>query len=129
MANACLLDGSELRGRQLKVAPKRTNVPGMKAGRGGRGGRGAQCGTVIIGSLGEAALLKSKEWVGRWQGENLETARRQGRSARGTEQPRRRGRAGERAGGRSGLHQRRHRLGAVVDVAASGRGRDGGQGE
>ena len=39
---ACLLDQTELRGRQLKVQPKRTNVPGMKArGRGrGRGGRG-----------------------------------------------------------------------------------------
>lgn len=35
-----LQDGSELRGRALKVAPKRTNVPGMKQGRGGRGGRG-----------------------------------------------------------------------------------------
>ncbi|KAI7836659.1 hypothetical protein COHA_009435 [Chlorella ohadii] len=38
VANACLLDGSELRGRALKVAPKRTNVPGMKQGR-GRGER------------------------------------------------------------------------------------------
>ncbi|KAL6778324.1 hypothetical protein ACKKBG_A17755 [Auxenochlorella protothecoides x Auxenochlorella symbiontica] len=39
---ACLLDGSELRGRTLKVNPKRTNVPGMRArGRGrGRGGAG-----------------------------------------------------------------------------------------
>lgn len=38
VANACLLGQSELRSRQIKVAPKRTNVPGMKAGR-GRGGR------------------------------------------------------------------------------------------
>jgi polyadenylate-binding protein 2 len=39
--NAILLDGSELRGRKIKVSAKRTNVPGMKAGgRGGRGGRG-----------------------------------------------------------------------------------------
>ncbi|KAK9815583.1 hypothetical protein WJX72_006276 [[Myrmecia] bisecta] len=42
--NALLLDASELRGRQIKVLPKRTNVPGMKMrGRGGfrgRGGRG-----------------------------------------------------------------------------------------
>jgi polyadenylate-binding protein 2 len=41
--SACLMDGSELRGRQLKVQPKRTNVPGMRVrgrGRGGRGGRG-----------------------------------------------------------------------------------------
>lgn len=43
VANAVLLDNSELRGRNIKVSPKRTNIPGMKAGRGrgrGRGGRG-----------------------------------------------------------------------------------------
>jgi polyadenylate-binding protein 2 len=34
---ACLLEGSELRGRQLKVQPKRTNVPGLKARGRGRG--------------------------------------------------------------------------------------------
>jgi polyadenylate-binding protein 2 len=39
--NAILLDGTEIRGRKIKVSAKRTNVPGMKAGgRGGRGGRG-----------------------------------------------------------------------------------------
>lgn len=37
---ACLLEGSELRGRQLKVQPKRTNVPGLKASRGRGRGRG-----------------------------------------------------------------------------------------
>ena len=38
--NAILLDGTEIRGRKIKVSAKRTNVPGMKAG-GGRGrGRG-----------------------------------------------------------------------------------------
>ena len=43
VANALLLDGSELKGRALRVAPKRTNVPGLKAARGrgrGRGGGG-----------------------------------------------------------------------------------------
>jgi polyadenylate-binding protein 2 len=41
VTNACLLNESELRNRAIKVLPKRTNVPGMKAGgRGGRGGRG-----------------------------------------------------------------------------------------
>lgn len=43
VANALLLNDSELRGRQIKVSPKRTNVPGLKfRGRGGsfRGGRG-----------------------------------------------------------------------------------------
>jgi polyadenylate-binding protein 2 len=41
--SACLMDQTELRGRQLKVQPKRTNVPGMKQrgrGRGRGGGRG-----------------------------------------------------------------------------------------
>lgn len=39
---ACLMTDTELHGRQIKVSPKRTNVPGMKQrGRGrGRGGRG-----------------------------------------------------------------------------------------
>eukprot|EP01026_Neomeris_dumetosa_P005646 TRINITY_DN1164_c0_g1_i1.p4 TRINITY_DN1164_c0_g1~~TRINITY_DN1164_c0_g1_i1.p4 ORF type:complete len:229 (+),score=50.33 TRINITY_DN1164_c0_g1_i1:1992-2678(+) len=39
--NALLLNGTELRGRELKVNPKRTNLPGFKRSRGGRGrGRG-----------------------------------------------------------------------------------------
>ncbi len=38
MPNAVLLDGSELRGRNLKVLPKRTNVPGLKVRGRGRGG-------------------------------------------------------------------------------------------
>ena len=38
MANAVMLDGTELRGRSLKVLPKRTNVPGLKARGRGRGG-------------------------------------------------------------------------------------------
>mmetsp|Transcript_14158 Transcript_14158/g.27274 ORF Transcript_14158/g.27274 Transcript_14158/m.27274 type:complete len:207 (+) Transcript_14158:75-695(+) len=43
--HAVLLNESELNGRKLKVSPKRTNLPGMKAGRGrGRGrGRGGAC--------------------------------------------------------------------------------------
>lgn len=44
MANALAMNGSDLRGRQIKVSAKRTNVPGLKIrGRGGRGrgGRGA----------------------------------------------------------------------------------------
>ncbi|GAB4819314.1 hypothetical protein N2152v2_006360 [Parachlorella kessleri] len=41
VAAACLMEGSELRGRQIKVSPKRTNVPGMKQRGRGRGrGRG-----------------------------------------------------------------------------------------
>ena len=37
---ACLLEGSELKGRTIKVSPKRTNVPGMKQPRGRGRGRG-----------------------------------------------------------------------------------------
>ncbi len=37
VANALLLDSSELHGRQLKVLPKRTNVPGLKVRGRGRG--------------------------------------------------------------------------------------------
>lgn len=41
--NALVLNESIFRGRQLKVTPKRTNVPGMTRGRGrGRGGRGGR---------------------------------------------------------------------------------------
>ncbi|KAL8933575.1 MAG: hypothetical protein Q9211_005707 [Gyalolechia sp. 1 TL-2023] len=39
VAQALVLNESMFRGRNLKVVPKRTNVPGMT--RGGRGGRGA----------------------------------------------------------------------------------------
>eukprot|EP00123_Amoebidium_parasiticum_P001630 comp12776_c0_seq1/m.7906 comp12776_c0_seq1/g.7906 ORF comp12776_c0_seq1/g.7906 comp12776_c0_seq1/m.7906 type:complete len:219 (-) comp12776_c0_seq1:82-738(-) len=41
--NSLALDESVFKGRQLKVSPKRTNVPGLKArgGRGGGRGRGA----------------------------------------------------------------------------------------
>ncbi|GIL67251.1 hypothetical protein Vafri_20683 [Volvox africanus] len=42
--NAVLLDNSELRGRQLKVVQKRTNVPGLKAARGRGRGRGSPAG-------------------------------------------------------------------------------------
>lgn len=38
LQSALLMDGSQLRGREIKVSPKRTNVPGLKAFRGGRGG-------------------------------------------------------------------------------------------
>eukprot|EP01118_Nematostelium_gracile_P016290 TRINITY_DN6708_c0_g1_i1.p1 TRINITY_DN6708_c0_g1~~TRINITY_DN6708_c0_g1_i1.p1 ORF type:complete len:182 (+),score=64.91 TRINITY_DN6708_c0_g1_i1:132-677(+) len=38
VANAVLLNETLFKGRQLKVIPKRTNVPGMNRGRGGRGG-------------------------------------------------------------------------------------------
>ena len=39
VANALLLNDSELHARKIKVVSKRTNVPGLKQ-RGGRGGRG-----------------------------------------------------------------------------------------
>ncbi len=45
VTQALLLDGSQLHNRAIKVLPKRTNVPGMRGGRGRgrapfRGGRG-----------------------------------------------------------------------------------------
>ncbi|KAF7894827.1 hypothetical protein EAF00_006641 [Botryotinia globosa] len=38
VAQALVLNESVFKGRNLKVVPKRTNVPGMQRGRGGRGG-------------------------------------------------------------------------------------------
>ena len=38
VAAACLLAESEIRGRAIKVNPKRTNVPGLKQRGRGRGG-------------------------------------------------------------------------------------------
>lgn len=38
VAQALVLNESEFRGRNIKVVPKRTNLPGMTRGRGGRGG-------------------------------------------------------------------------------------------
>jgi polyadenylate-binding protein 2 len=40
VANALILDGADLKGRRIRVVPKRTNVPAHALGRGGRGGRG-----------------------------------------------------------------------------------------
>ena len=38
VAQALVLNESVLKGRNIKVVPKRTNLPGMTRGRGGRGG-------------------------------------------------------------------------------------------
>jgi len=38
--NACLLDGADFKGRQIKVSAKRTNIPGLSRGRGSYRGRG-----------------------------------------------------------------------------------------
>ncbi|KAL1865706.1 poly(A) binding protein Pab2 [Diaporthe australafricana] len=40
VAQALVLNESVFKGRNIKVVPKRTNVPGMSRGRGGGGGRG-----------------------------------------------------------------------------------------
>lgn len=45
VAHALVMNESMLKGRNLKVTPKRTNIPGMNRGRGGffgRGGRGGR---------------------------------------------------------------------------------------
>jgi polyadenylate-binding protein 2 len=63
VSHACLLADTELRGRQIKVSPKRTNVPGMKQFRGrgrapfrgspyGRGGYGRRGGYYGGGGYG-----------------------------------------------------------------------------
>ncbi|MCJ1356051.1 MAG: cytoplasmic RNA-binding protein [Icmadophila ericetorum] len=54
VAQALVLNESMFRGRNLKVVPKRTNVPGMtRGGRGGRGGppRGGRGGTFGRGGF------------------------------------------------------------------------------
>jgi polyadenylate-binding protein 2 len=38
VAQALVLNESVFKGRNIKVVPKRTNLPGMTRGRGGRGG-------------------------------------------------------------------------------------------
>eukprot|EP00523_Entomoneis_sp_CCMP467_P003710 CAMPEP_0168751716 /NCGR_PEP_ID=MMETSP0724-20121128/17982_1 /TAXON_ID=265536 /ORGANISM="Amphiprora sp., Strain CCMP467" /LENGTH=202 /DNA_ID=CAMNT_0008799879 /DNA_START=22 /DNA_END=630 /DNA_ORIENTATION=+ len=51
--NAVKLDGSEFKGRQLKVTAKRVNVPNFQGGRGrGRGGRGPPGGRFGRGGRG-----------------------------------------------------------------------------
>ncbi|KFY49971.1 hypothetical protein V496_09680 [Pseudogymnoascus sp. VKM F-4515 (FW-2607)] len=49
VAQALVLNESLFRGRNLKVDPKRTNIPGMTRGRGrGRGGRGGEVGIPAL---------------------------------------------------------------------------------
>ena len=58
VANALLLNDSELHARKIKVVSKRTNVPGLKQRGGGRGGRGRGRGglypaTVMMDAYGQ----------------------------------------------------------------------------
>lgn len=57
---AMKLDGSEFKGRNLKVTPKRVNVPGFSAPRGGmrgaRGGRVGYRGGAVRGGRGRRAF-------------------------------------------------------------------------
>ncbi|KAG8168542.1 hypothetical protein KVR01_001291 [Diaporthe batatas] len=53
VAQALVLNESVFKGRNIKVVPKRTNVPGMSRGRGGRGGfRGGRGGPGFYGGRG-----------------------------------------------------------------------------
>ncbi|KAH8785519.1 hypothetical protein F5883DRAFT_87976 [Diaporthe sp. PMI_573] len=53
VAQALVLNESVFKGRNIKVVPKRTNVPGMSRGRGGRGGfRGGRGGPGSYGGRG-----------------------------------------------------------------------------
>ncbi|KAI5923196.1 hypothetical protein F4810DRAFT_227573 [Camillea tinctor] len=51
VAQALVLNDSVLKGRNIKVTPKRTNIPGMSRGRGGRG-RGGFGGRGFYGGRG-----------------------------------------------------------------------------
>jgi len=50
VAQALVLNESVFKGRNIKVVPKRTNIPGMS--RGGRGGRGGFRGRGAFGGRG-----------------------------------------------------------------------------
>jgi len=53
VAQALVLNESVFRGRNLKIVPKRTNLPGMtRGGRGGRGGGGPRGGRGGFGRGG-----------------------------------------------------------------------------
>jgi polyadenylate-binding protein 2 len=61
VANALLLDGTALKGRALKVLPKRTNVPGLRVrgggvGKGGGSGRGRGGGGRFGGGRGRGGF-------------------------------------------------------------------------
>ncbi|KAI1486088.1 hypothetical protein F5X96DRAFT_271056 [Biscogniauxia mediterranea] len=52
VAQALVLNDSVLKGRNIKVTPKRTNIPGMSRGRGGRGRGGFGGGRGFYGGRG-----------------------------------------------------------------------------
>ncbi|KAI0601504.1 hypothetical protein F4775DRAFT_399119 [Biscogniauxia sp. FL1348] len=52
VAQALVLNDSVLKGRNIKVTPKRTNIPGMSRGRGGRGRGGFAGGRGFYGGRG-----------------------------------------------------------------------------
>jgi len=65
--HATLLNDTEFKGRQLKVTPKRTNLPAFQLGRGRGRGRGAYSGYVPRGRSSYAPI-RSRGYRGRGRG-------------------------------------------------------------
>ena len=74
VANALLLDGTALKGRALKVLPKRTNVPGLRV-RGGGVGKAGGGGRLGGGGRGRAITGKTPQKI---QGKCKGRGRRKG---------------------------------------------------
>jgi len=81
--NALKLDDSTFKGRQLKVLPKRQNLP-LAAFRGGRGGRG---GRYVPGAVGGRINIPGGRAGGRGRGYIPYYAGRGGRAGRGAGPP------------------------------------------
>ncbi|QGI64381.1 hypothetical protein CEK26_008335 [Fusarium fujikuroi] len=60
VAQALVLNESVFKGRNIKVTPKRTNVPGMSRGRGRGGSREALCPWDMVDDLSNLGLSRSK---------------------------------------------------------------------
>jgi len=68
VANALILDGTELKGRKIKVFQKRTNVPAFMLGGGGRGGGGRGRGGYRGGGGGDAGGYRGGGGGGGYRG-------------------------------------------------------------
>ncbi len=79
--SACLLDGSELKGRKLKVSPKRTNVPGMKQHRGRGRGRGGMPFNPMMAMM--ASMMGANPYMMQGGGRGRGRGRRGGRGRGG----------------------------------------------
>ena len=83
--SACLLEGSELKGRKLKVQPKRTNVPGMKQHRGRGRGRGGMPMNPMMAMM--ASMMGANPYMMHGGGRGRGRGRGGGRGGRGGYSP------------------------------------------